>query len=92
MKTLQQDLRDLINKHGAENVSNTQDLVLAAFLISCLEAFDNAVNLRTAMSEPIASARGKYVADNYPGVQPHQHMFDEVTQAARKHNFTKEKE
>lgn len=73
MKTLQEDLRDIINKHGAENVSNTQDLVLAAFLISCLEAFDNAVNVREALSDPAAiksSARRKYVIENYPGATP----------------------
>ncbi len=40
MKTLQEDLRDLINKHGAENGSNTKDIILATYLSKCLEAFD----------------------------------------------------
>lgn len=40
------DLRDLINRHSRENGSDTPDLVLAAYLVECLKAFDEAVVAR----------------------------------------------
>lgn len=40
------DLKYIISKHSKENGSNTADLILAAYLISCLEAFDAAVKKR----------------------------------------------
>ena len=47
MKTqFEKELRQLINKHAMENISNTPDLVLAKYLCACLEAFDNAVHRR----------------------------------------------
>lgn len=40
MKTFEEELKELINKHSKENESNTPDFILAQFLNSCLEAFN----------------------------------------------------
>lgn len=45
-RTLRDALRYAINRHSAENGSNTPDYVLARYLELCLEAFDAAVGLR----------------------------------------------
>jgi precorrin-4 methylase len=47
--TLRRMLRDVLNKCSAENGSNTADIILADFLVGCLEAFDKATNQRTEM-------------------------------------------
>lgn len=41
--TFQEEIERLINKHSAENNSNTPDFVLAKFLSDCLQAFDRGV-------------------------------------------------
>ncbi len=41
--TFQEELQRLINRHCAENNSNTPDFVLAKYLSDCLQAFDRAV-------------------------------------------------
>lgn len=41
---LERELSALLNKHSAENGSDTPDFVLARFLMCCLEAFDAAHN------------------------------------------------
>ena len=40
--TLFEEIRQVLNKHCAENKSNTPDTVLASFLLECLTAFDGA--------------------------------------------------
>lgn len=40
------ELRALINRYSQENNSNTPDFILATYLQSCLNAFDEAVNRR----------------------------------------------
>lgn len=40
------ELMQLINKHSRENVSNTPDFILAAYLMACLDAFNAASNGR----------------------------------------------
>jgi hypothetical protein len=45
--TFEKELRNLINRHSRENVSNTPDWCLAEYLMACLEAFDVATNKRT---------------------------------------------
>jgi hypothetical protein len=45
---LQKDIESAINRHSAENGSNTPDFILAQYLVSCLAAFDAAVNRRSA--------------------------------------------
>jgi len=42
------ELAELINRHSAENGSNTPDFVLAEFLVQCLAALNNAVSRREA--------------------------------------------
>ncbi|KRT69436.1 MAG: hypothetical protein XU15_C0011G0118 [candidate division NC10 bacterium CSP1-5] len=37
----------LLNENSMENRSDTPDFILAQFLISCLDAFDEAVSRRT---------------------------------------------
>ena len=42
-------LRDLINVYSKENDSNTGDMILAYYLVDCLEAFNNATKQRDKM-------------------------------------------
>lgn len=44
---LRTELAEVLNKHSAENGSDTPDFVLAQFLLNCLHAFDVAVADRT---------------------------------------------
>lgn len=46
MKTFEKELESLINRYCKENGSNTPDLILANYLLNCLEAFDVATNSR----------------------------------------------
>ena len=39
MKDFQEELEELINKHSIENESDTQDFILADFLVGCLKVF-----------------------------------------------------
>lgn len=41
--SLAEDIRGAINRHSRENVSNTPDFILAAFLLECLEAYEKAI-------------------------------------------------
>lgn len=45
---LRTDLKRLLNRHSAENRSNTPDHVLAQYLIHCLDAFNYAVRYRAS--------------------------------------------
>ena len=45
--TLRQEIAAAINRHSAENGSNTPDFILAEYLTDCLAAFDKAVNMRS---------------------------------------------
>lgn len=45
-RTLEHDIRSAINRHSAENGSDTPDFILAEYLIGCLRAFDRAVVAR----------------------------------------------
>lgn len=44
--TLQDEIMQAINRHSAENGSNTPDWILARYLTLCLHAFDGAVRER----------------------------------------------
>lgn len=44
--TLAEELTSLLNRHSAENGSNTPDYILAAYLLTCLGAFNAAVQAR----------------------------------------------
>lgn len=46
--SLLDDLQDTLNRHSAENGSNTPDHILAEYLIACLAAFDKAAIKRGA--------------------------------------------
>ncbi len=48
MTRLIEDIRDAINRHSAENASNTPDFILAQYLEGCLAAFNTAVQEREA--------------------------------------------
>jgi hypothetical protein len=48
----EEELRDLINKHSLENNSNTQDFLLAEYLIKCLQAYEYTVTERDRLSKP----------------------------------------
>ena len=43
MATLLEDITAVLNRHCAENASNTPDFILGIYLKSCLDAFDVAV-------------------------------------------------
>jgi hypothetical protein len=43
---LYQQLSELLNKYSRENESNTPDFILSAYMMNCLEAFENATKLR----------------------------------------------
>lgn len=43
---LQTELRKLLNAHSAESGSDTPDFILAAYLLRCLDAFDETTLLR----------------------------------------------
>lgn len=43
----EKELRALINRHGLERGSDTPDMVLASFLMSCLAAWDQGVTRRS---------------------------------------------
>lgn len=45
--SLHAEITHAINRHSAENGSNTPDFILATYLLACLNAFDLAVNART---------------------------------------------
>ena len=42
----EQELRDVINKHSQENISNTPDFILMQYVLSCLESFNTATQQR----------------------------------------------
>lgn len=44
----QAELQILVNKYSLENLSDTPDFILADYLQSCLEAFNDAVQTRTS--------------------------------------------
>ena len=50
MSELREEIRDALNRHSAENRSDTPDGVLAQYLMDCLAAFDNAVVRREALT------------------------------------------
>jgi len=49
MKTFREELAELINIHSLEMNSNTQDFILADYLISCLEAYTQATLHRESL-------------------------------------------
>ena len=44
---LRREICEVINRHSAENDSNTPDFVLAQYLVDCFDAFNRGVNART---------------------------------------------
>lgn len=46
MKTLKEELTELLNRHSAERGCNTPDYILAEYVLRCLEAFDGATKAR----------------------------------------------
>ena len=47
MSELRKSIESAINRHCAENGSNTPDFILAEYLTDCLAAFDKASNARS---------------------------------------------
>lgn len=45
---LERDLASVLNKHSAENGSNTPDFILAEYLIGCLKAYNTATKSKNA--------------------------------------------
>jgi hypothetical protein len=42
-RALRDELASLLNRHSAENRSNTPDFILAQFMMNCLQAYNEAV-------------------------------------------------
>lgn len=52
-----EELQQLINKHSLENHSDTPDFILAQYLVTCLEAFNQATSDRTHWYKPTQSTK-----------------------------------
>lgn len=50
--TFHSALRSLINHYSMENESNTPDYILAGYLSDCLDAYNNAIDLRDKFYGP----------------------------------------
>lgn len=48
MSDLADEIQNVLNRHSAENESNTPDFILAEYLTDCLAAYDKAVQRRAA--------------------------------------------
>jgi len=46
MSEFREELASLINRHSAENGSDTPDFILAEYLSNCLDNFDHALQAR----------------------------------------------
>ena len=46
MSTFEDELISLINKYSLENLSETQDFILAKYMIDCLKAYNEALTNR----------------------------------------------
>ena len=46
MSDLQEEIRAALNRHSAENASNTPDFILAQYLLACLAAWNTGVQQR----------------------------------------------
>jgi hypothetical protein len=51
-KAFETELTELINKHSLESGSNTADYILAAYLVSCLFAYEATIQDRSNQSSP----------------------------------------
>lgn len=47
MDELKKELAALLNKHSAENASNTPDYILAEYLIGCLDTWNHCAKQRS---------------------------------------------
>jgi hypothetical protein len=47
MSDLREDIRQVLNRHSAENASNTPDFILADFLLGCLVYYEQAIQARS---------------------------------------------
>lgn len=76
MSDFKTELTSALNRARAENRSNTPDFILARYLIGCLNAFDVAVNERTAWYDPRirAGAAAKTAACNCPSGRATAHL------------------
>lgn len=56
--SFRRELVNLINLHSMENGSDTPDFILAEYLLSCLENFDNTSNMRKIWYSGRGSGKG----------------------------------
>lgn len=75
MNDLRSEIQTTLNRHSAENGSNTPDFVLADYLLACLEAFDRTVRARESWygrtDAPGQSATGLSAAPHTQVSCPH---------------------
>jgi len=64
------ELEALINKHSAENGSNTPDFILAKYLNNCLQVFDDAVNVRSAWYDGDSGIKIRVNTKNKKALKP----------------------
>lgn len=71
MRTFEQELTALINRHCQENGSDTPDFILAQFMESCLRVFETAVQQRETWhgrdGRPRGPAGGRKEPNGYGG-------------------------
>ena len=75
MNDLRKDIETAINRHSAENGSDTPDFILAEYLIACLAAYDQAV---TAREKWYGRACGS-VKDTIPVDEPPPSVFEDTS-------------
>ncbi len=46
VEALKKDLAEVLNRHNYENLSNTPDFILAAYLVGCLKTWNGASTWR----------------------------------------------
>lgn len=75
MNDLRSEIQTTLNRHSAENGSNTPDFMLADYLLACLEAFDRTVRARESWygrtDAPGQSATGLSAAPHTQVSCPH---------------------
>lgn len=59
--SLEGEIREAINRHSAENGSDTPDFILAQYLIGCLTNFNNAVRRRTEWYQPPVQSQTPFI-------------------------------
>ena len=64
MSAFRKELEQLINKHSIENTSNTPDFILANYIVSCLDLFEQGIIQREIYYGRMNDSNRKNVLDD----------------------------